>query len=142
MATESEILDILATLQAAFPSYRPTNPQASADLYIRKLSRFNARALQTAADQVIDQGRFFPAIGELVRAAQKAEKTGRNNGQDDWMRAQAQALEDQVYLEGEFNPEAWEQLAIQMTNAGRMFSADRIRERACQMAAIYAEPVQ
>lgn len=139
MATESEVLDILATLQAAFPAYRPANPQTMADLWIRKLGKFDQRALTLAMDRLIDECKFFPSISEFTKAV---NRVGDVVVQSDWMRAKAVEMQDRAYLEDDFDPAEWEQLACQMAGAGRLFAADALREKAARIGQEFGEPVQ
>lgn len=140
MATESEVEAVLVMLQAAFPAYKPANPGVMADLYIRKLARFHSEALKTAADQLIDKGRFFPSISEFVKLAETAQEF--NNRKYEELSARRQALQNQVYLEGIFEPAEWEKLASEMIRCGRQCAAEALREKAARIGLEFAPAVQ
>ncbi len=147
MAIESEIFGIIELLQAAFPAYKATNPGVAADLYARKMSRFDVRALKVAADRLIDKGRFFPSVSELVKEAEIAQgelkSTNTAAQQTEVFRYERQKLEEQAYLEGHFVTEEWMRLAKDFEKAGWDFSAEALRAKAGRIQAeIYGPAVQ
>lgn len=81
MATRAEVIDVLGMLMDAFPSYRPNNPDGMIQIYTGRLQRFDAEALRQAAEKHIDGSRFFPAVAELVRLAENAQRDLANRRQ-------------------------------------------------------------
>lgn len=148
MAVESEIFGIIELLQAAFPAYKPANYAVTTELYARKMSRFDVRALKMAADRLIDKGRYFPSVSDLVKEAEVAQgdlkSTNTAAQHTEVFRYERQKLEDQAYLEGHFVAEEWMRLAKDFEKAGWDFSAEALREKARRIQAeMYDEqPVQ
>jgi Loader and inhibitor of phage G40P len=125
MASESEVEEVLITLQAAYPSYKPVSVGAMVDIYTKKLSRFPIGALKQAVDQVIDESKFFPAISELVGKASRIRQPVVLMPLEE----RRQALEDRYYQDGEFDPAEWRSLAQDFARAGRGEGAAAIERR-------------
>ncbi len=129
MASESEIEEVLIMLQAAYPHYKPVSVEAMVDLYTRKLGRFSAEALRQAADQVIDESKFFPQISELVERASRIKAPVVVAQGVDQLAALRQELEDRFYQGGELERQEWANLVRALEAAGRSSGAVAIWER-------------
>jgi len=141
MATKDEIQKVLRMLKAAYPNYRPEDPEAMIDVYARKLAQFSAGALEKAVDQYIDHGKFFPTVSELIALARtnsnaltddqetELDKLARQIKQGHELRQEANTLEDLFTYSGELDPDVWEATAKEFESAGHGFGAQRLRER-------------
>jgi hypothetical protein len=130
MATLEQILDVLNRLRAAYPHYHPREPRAALNMYIARLSRFSQSVLQQAAEEILDELKFFPSVSELVQAARRAEAQTRRQRPWDTLAEQRLALEDACWMRGHFARAEWEALAEEFKHHGREYGAAALLEKA------------
>jgi len=134
MVTEDEIHQVFELLSTAYPAYRPTNPDALLELYLRHLESRSLAALLYAAHTHIQQSNYFPSIAEVIKLAE-GYVPPQPQGPD--LRARAVQLEDAAF-EGDLDPAEWEALAVEFEAAGRVSGAYDIRRKAQVYAALLA----
>lgn len=84
MPTETEVLEVLAYLEAAYPMY--SAGEHTPAVYIRELGDLPVEQLWLAARTHISLSAFFPSVHELRRAALKAlpDRRAARSGREVW----------------------------------------------------------
>ncbi|HSW62686.1 MAG TPA: replicative helicase loader/inhibitor [Dissulfurispiraceae bacterium] len=138
MATEEDILELLSTLKAAYPAWKPgSSTPAMLDLWNRKLADFEPAALRQAIDRHIDGSNFFPSLHELITLARYYRPGGVV--QKDELRERMLMLEDMFYTAGEISQTAWGALVVAFYQSGRKHGAIHAREKFSQFAGVSLE---
>lgn len=142
MASSDAIVQAVRDLLPQFPAFDPDEDQVTAIVrgWERALDEFSDAQLEIACGEVVKTERYFPGTSVMYQACRRAPN---QSGSDPETRERIGILKTGIprleelkrrALHGEFNPEAWEQLAEDYERIGFPFNAARVRERATQAA--------
>lgn len=128
MATDKEIMGFYQSLIDAYPNYTAKDTGRSVVLFQKMLRRYDARALEYAAEQIIRKYKFFPAISEIIDLIDDLPPAPQPA--HDQLRAMA--------LELPLESDAWYRMAAAFEQAGRTCAAEAAYARAQALGAMPA----
>jgi hypothetical protein len=134
-----EIVKLLKRLALAFP--RPEPSKETIALYVEHLESLSLYAIRKAVDHHIRYSKWFPRISELREVGSRfvGYEPGFQLFADDELIRKVWALEHAFYHEGEFDLEAWTELAEQFEADDRIEWAEAIRKRLPHYQQTHAE---
>ena len=138
MTDPDRLLPLFSLLSLAYPEKRLSSE--TLQLYLELLSDIPDYLLEAAVRAHIQASPYFPRLSELRSLAQRLAG-GRTFDSlppepFDRLAAEAQALEDAFYQEGELDVQAWESLEERFERADRPHRAEHTREKLRRLKAI------
>jgi hypothetical protein len=124
-----EIVKLLKRLTLVFP--HPKQSKETIELYADHLEDLSLYAIREAVDHHIRYSKWFPRISELRAVGSRfvGYEPRFQLFADDELIRKVWALEHAFYHEGEFDLEAWTELAEQFEADDRIEQAEAIRKR-------------
>jgi hypothetical protein len=126
------LASILQRLALAYPEKRLD--KATLQIYQQELSDIPPGLLEQAVKRHIRTSPWFPHISDLRLAAHKlsgsSDFASLPASGTDFLALEAKQLEDQYFHQGEFDPEAWERLAVKLERVSRPYKAEEVRQKA------------
>jgi hypothetical protein len=142
-----KVVKSLAGLTAAYPNFKPADPDQLIEVWSRKLADFEERILDAAVDQIIEHSKFFPTLNEFLEAAKELRDQASGSDRQKYVQfadTSAQLRFEQLVLEeeavdGEYDPAKWEALAVKMEAAKIEWAAEACRAKSLRVAMVMAE---
>ena len=92
--TRDEVKAIYLKVCDLYPSFKPKDPQTVFDIWVAHLKRYDAKDVEMALDDFIDNnpGGFAPNISNLIPRRTPGEFKGRRYSHEDFIEMEAAAL--------------------------------------------------
>ena len=147
MASRAGIIRAVRELLPQYPAYNPEPEQVEAIVrgWVKALAEFDDSQVEIACGEVVKVEKYFPSTSVIYQACKRAPfRSGSDpevSERLEMLKTGIPRLEDlkRRVLHGDFNAEAWEQLAQDYERIGFDFNAARVRERAAAAAKILGE---
>jgi hypothetical protein len=130
--SDKDVLEAIETLLSAYPRYDPPNKKSMRDLWLREFSRLDGAVLKKAVELHYKSSKWFPGIHEIRDQLTQAEYMVGNQQAGvslSDLRVRAKELENQYYIEGVFDRDAWMTLVRTYHKLGHEANADSTRRR-------------
>lgn len=126
--------DCLLDLFAAYPHFKPPDPDRTIDVYTRALEGVPEWALRPAIDELLrGGGRFFPTASDIRQEVQ------RQNIQPPRNLTEIRCEMEQRAWAGLFDPAEWCQFEQELRQAGREHAAQHVAEKRTFFETYHAE---
>lgn len=120
----NHVEDCLLDLFAAYPHFKPTDPERTIDVYTRSLADVPDWALRPAVDELLrGGGRFFPTVSDI------RQEVRRQNIQPPRNLTEIRCRMEQRAWAGDFDPGEWERLEDELRQADRIHAAALVAEK-------------
>ena len=120
------VTEAIKDLFAAYPHFKPPDPERTLAVYVKSLSRLEDYELRAAVDFLLEKGgRFFPTISDIRKAADQLQTQPPRRV--DWTAKRAE-LERRAWA-GEFDPGEWEDLERELRHVGRDSVAELVHQK-------------
>jgi len=131
VATQAEITKLLTEAALAYPAYDRSKLAPALKFYVKALSPFAAKTLETAIEEQIASSKWFPAVAEIVETCRKVEADNRPQyhvAAPDILRRELIGLERARSYD--FDPASWGRLAAKLEKDSRVYFANYVRQKA------------
>ncbi|NJD59558.1 MAG: hypothetical protein C3F13_18515 [Anaerolineales bacterium] len=137
----ADLLTILQRLAAAYPEKSLTLD--TLELYQQQLADIPLALLEQAVSRHIQTSPWFPHISDLrqasARLAGQEAFSSLTPSNVDALGFDAMHLEERYFKTGELELPAWEKLARQLENVGRIYRAEELRRKLSHLQEMEAE---
>ena len=117
--------DCILDLLAAYPHFKPTDPDRTSEVYARALRSVPEWALRPAVDELIRAGgKFFPTVSDIL-----GEVTRQNIQPPRSFTAIRCEMEKRAWA-GDFDPQEWADFEKELRQADRPHAAELVAEKA------------
>ena len=128
-----DIKALLSEFQTIYPNMVIQDAEKSCATWTRHLSEFDDRVIRRAARRWMDiNARFAPNLAEFRQLCIQMDAPK----DPDTLRAEAYQLETDA-TQGNYDPDAWEDLAVLMDKSDRPNAAYRLRQKSVEYAKCY-----